>query len=86
MKSETTDPVQHKFYLSDRIMELERELTAANAKIKELTFGWAADREELKLGHDRYEKLRKLNPRGYKALWICALTGGKRFDELVDEL
>lgn len=75
-----------KIVLAAVCRQLERELTEANAKIKELTFGWAADREGLKLGHDRYEKLRKLNPRGYSDLWNRALTGDKRFDELVDEL
>lgn len=39
--------------------QLERELTQANAKIKELTFGWAADREEIQIANGRIAELEK---------------------------
>lgn len=37
-------------------------------------------------GWQRYEKLRKLNPRQFGDLWDEALKGDKRFDDLVDDL
>src|SRR3990167_1363593 len=39
-----------------------------------------------RMGFERYEKLRRLNPREFSALWEEALESGKHFDELVDEL
>jgi hypothetical protein len=41
--------------------------------------------KRLQRGHDRYEKLRKINPRDFMALWNRALHG-ERFDTLVDRI
>ena len=41
---------------------------------------------QYKLGHDRYEKLRKLNPSRFQELFLRALKEDRKFDELVDEL
>lgn len=40
---------------------------------------------DIRRGHMRYEKLRKLNPREFKDLWEKALKGS-HFDSLVDKL
>ena len=38
------------------------------------------------LGYERYEKLRKLNPRQFQELWETNLTTGQPFDGLVDKI
>lgn len=40
----------------------------------------------IRQGHERYEKLRKLNPMQFTALHKRAMHGDKKFDELVDDL
>ena len=42
--------------------------------------------QELKIGHDRYEKIRKLDPRQFLDLWTRCLMGNINFDEEVDKL
>lgn len=42
--------------------------------------------EELIIGHLRYEKVRRLNPRQWQEAWDICLQTGKRFDDFVDEL
>jgi hypothetical protein len=37
-------------------------------------------------GNDRYEKLRRMNPKDFSALWLESLEGDKTFDGLVDAL
>ncbi len=37
-------------------------------------------------GNDRYEKLRKMNPKDFSDLWLISLDGDKTFDDLVDAL
>jgi hypothetical protein len=41
---------------------------------------------ELQIGHDRYEKLRRLNLREMKELYLKNLRTGEHFDILVDQL
>ena len=41
---------------------------------------------ELKIGHDRYEKLRKLNVSQFRDLYIRNIKGEGQFDDLVDGL
>lgn len=41
---------------------------------------------EIKLGHDRYEKVRLLAPRRFKDIWECSFNVKHRFDELVDDI
>jgi hypothetical protein len=41
---------------------------------------------ELQIGHDRYEKLRRLNLREIKELYLKNLRSGENFDKLVDQL
>lgn len=40
---------------------------------------------ELEKSHQRYEKLRRLDPQRFHALWMSSLLGEK-FDDLVDRL
>ena len=51
---------------------------------------WARDAEallvEYKLGYDRYEKLRKLNPQEFMELYFKDSAGYKIFNHLVDQL
>ena len=44
------------------------------------------ERDEYKIGHDRYEKLRRLNLQQIKELYLKNLRTGKHFDTLVDKL
>lgn len=68
-----------KIVLAAVCRQLERELSAANAKIKELTFGWAADREELRVARERIAELERIGTN----LWRVA--SGFRIDDLYDE-
>lgn len=40
----------------------------------------------IKKGHDRYEKIRKLNPRQFTELHKKWFLSGRTYDEIVDEL
>ncbi|MFZ4437651.1 MAG: hypothetical protein ACOYOS_04430 [Syntrophales bacterium] len=55
------------------------ELEAADKRLKT---------ENMKLikGNDRYEKLRRINPKDFSDLWLRSLEGDETFDELVDAL
>ena len=44
------------------------------------------ERDEYKIGHDRYEKLRRLNLQQIKELYLKNLRTGEHFDTLVDKL
>ena len=44
------------------------------------------ERDEYKIGHDRYEKLRRLNLQQIKELYLKNLRTGEHFDILVDKL
>ena len=44
------------------------------------------ERDEYKIGHDRYEKLRRLNLREMKELYLKHLRSLEHFDTLVDQL
>lgn len=41
---------------------------------------------EIRLGHDRYEKVRRLSPAVFTRLWKSSLLDNKKFDELVDKI
>lgn len=43
-------------------------------------------RDKYKIGHDRYEKLRRLNLQQIKELYLKNLRTGEHFDTLVDKL
>lgn len=43
-------------------------------------------RNKYKIGHDRYEKLRRLNLQQIKELYLKNLRTGEHFDILVDKL
>ena len=40
----------------------------------------------IKRGYDRYEKIRKLNPRQFTELYKKWFLSGRTYDEIVDEL
>ncbi len=44
------------------------------------------ERDEYKIGHNRYEKLRRLNLQQIKELYLKNLRTGEHFDTLVDKL
>jgi hypothetical protein len=58
-------------YKSSYIKQLEEELM---------------ERDKYKIGHDRYEKLRRLNLREMKELYLKHLRSLEHFDTLVDQL
>jgi hypothetical protein len=43
-------------------------------------------REKYKIGHDRYEKLRRLSPMQFHELYEKNIKTGEHFDTLVDKL
>ena len=54
---------------------------------KHVTFcGLLECAKRIKKGHDRYEKIRKLNPRQFAELHKKWFLSGRTFDEIVDEL
>jgi len=52
----------------------------------ELAKKYKDERDEYKIGHDRYEKLRRLNLREMKELYLKHLRSLEHFDTLVDQL
>jgi hypothetical protein len=44
------------------------------------------ERDEYKIGHDRYEKLRRLNLEQIKELYLKNLRNLENFDTLIDKL
>jgi hypothetical protein len=52
----------------------------------ELSKKYKDERDEYKIGHDRYEKLRRLNLEQIKELYLKNLRTGEHFDTLVDKL
>lgn len=42
--------------------------------------------KDFERGHNRYEKLRKLTPMEFQALWRSSIHNKTPFDDLVDEL
>ena len=52
----------------------------------ELAKKYKDEREEYKIGHDRYEKLRRLKLQQIKELYLKNLRTGEHFDTLVDKL
>ena len=75
-------------------MTNETRLLALLADIRAaLGVGEALMQEELverarkiRLGHDRYEKMRRLSPAEFTRLWKSSLLDNKKFDELVDKI
>lgn len=52
----------------------------------ELAKKYKDERDEYKIGHNRYEKLRRLNLQQIKELYLKNLQTGEHFDKLVDKL
>jgi hypothetical protein len=44
------------------------------------------DIDRLRIGHDRYEAARRMNPRQWADAWHLNLTTGKQFDQIIDDL
>jgi hypothetical protein len=65
--------------------ELNRTLKAWTQAVAERTDA-LLERDEYKIGHDRYEKLRRLSPVQFSALYKKNLISGIPFDKLVDQL
>jgi hypothetical protein len=63
----------------------ERALKAWTEAVSERTAA-LLERDEYKIGHDRYEKLRRLNLQQIKELYLKNLRTGEHFDTLVDKL
>jgi hypothetical protein len=65
--------------------DLDRALKAWTEAAAERTNA-LLERDEYKIGHDRYEKLRRLNLQQIKELYLKNLRTGEHFDILVDKL
>jgi hypothetical protein len=65
--------------------DLDRALKAWAEAVTERTEA-LLEREEYKVGYDRYEKLRRLSPAQFAELYKKNLTSGIHFDTLVDQL
>ena len=52
----------------------------------ELSKKYKDERDEYKIGHDRYEKLRRLSPMQFHELYEKNIKTGEHFDMLVDKL
>jgi hypothetical protein len=65
--------------------ELNRTLKAWTQAVTERTDA-LLERDEYKIGHDRYEKLRRLSPKEFHDLYDKNLNSGTPFDTLVDQL
>lgn len=52
----------------------------------ELSKKYKDERDEYKIGHDRYEKLRRLSPMQFHELYEKNIKTGEHFDKLVDKL
>ena len=68
--------------LEAELSALRTAAIAGAAEIEQLR----AENERLKVGNDRYEILRTLNPRQFADLYAKNLETGTPFDELVDGL
>ena len=66
-------------------VEHDRALKAWTEAVSERTTA-LLERDKYKIGHDRYEKLRRLNLREIKELYLKNLRTGEHFDILVDKL
>jgi hypothetical protein len=66
-------------------VEQDRALKAWTEAVSERT-ATLLERDEYKIGHDRYEKLRRLNLQEMKELYLRNLRTGEHFDTLVDKL
>jgi len=65
--------------------DLDRALKAWTEAVAERTEA-LLEREEYKVGYNRYEKLRQLSPAQFAELYKKNLTSGTPFDTLVDKL
>ena len=52
----------------------------------ELAKKYKDERDKYKIGHDRYEKLRRLSPMQFHELYEKNIKTGEHFDKLVDKL
>lgn len=66
-------------------VEQDRALKAWTEAVSERTAA-LLERDEYKIGHDRYEKLRRLNLQEMKELYLKHLRSLEHFDTLVDKL
>lgn len=69
--------------VKDKDIENARELFQT---AMELAKKYKDERDKYKIGHDRYEKLRRLNLQQIKELYLKNLRTGEHFDILVDKL
>ena len=69
--------------VKDKDIENARELFQTAI---ELAKRYKDERDKYKIGHDRYEKLRRLNLQQIKELYLKNLRTGEPFDILVDKL
>lgn len=71
------------FGFRNQDLEEARELFQTSM---ELAKKYKDERDEYKIGHDRYEKLRRLNLREMKELYLKNLHSLEHFDTLIDKL
>ena len=69
--------------VKDKDIENARELFQT---AMDLSKKYKDERDEYKIGHDRYEKLRRLSPIQFHELYEKNIKTGEHFDNLVDKL
>ena len=81
--------INHFFEFS--IDELERFAAAIESEayqlgVKETLALCNKQIDHLKIGHDRYETARLMNPRMWSVAWEINVNTGKPFDEIIDNM
>lgn len=59
--------------------------TMKRCDYKLMKYEYEPNLKELRVGYDRYEKLRRMSPRDFTYFYTKSLLGKKSFDEMVDE-
>lgn len=76
-------PDKHWVRLDLHALRVGYELGKTNAKADDVR-GEVTD--AIRLGNDRYERLRCVTPQEFRALWMQCIEHDARFDDLVDQL
>ena len=76
---------------SPNVSRLERFAAAVESEsyqlgVKETLAVCNKQIERLKIGHDRYETARLMNPRMWSVAWEINVNTGKPFDEIIDNM
>jgi CO dehydrogenase/acetyl-CoA synthase beta subunit len=78
--------IQELFDKSNALELHNHVLIVANEDLDKMNKKLEQERDKYKIGHNRYEKLRRLNLEQFKELYLKNLRTGENFDTLVDQL